>query len=92
MGLKYDEYRDHEFFKGVGCKECNNSGFRDRTGLFEVIEVNQHLKELISQRQSAVQLLRYLQEQRIPTIHEACLEKVLDGEVPIEEYIMVKMG
>jgi type IV pilus assembly protein PilB len=92
LGLDFERYKNHPFYKGAGCKACNNSGFRDRTGLFEVIEVNQALKELISQRQSSVTLIKYLKEQKVPTIAEACLAKVLAGEVPIEEYIMVNMG
>ncbi|NLI78832.1 MAG: Flp pilus assembly complex ATPase component TadA [Candidatus Riflebacteria bacterium] len=92
LGLDFETYKNHAFYKGAGCKSCNNSGFRDRTGLFEVIEVNQGLKELISQRQSAVGLLKHLREQKVPTIQEACLQKVLEGEVPIEEFIMVNMG
>jgi len=92
LGLDFEAYKNHQFFKGVGCKECNNSGFRDRTGIFEVIEVNQPLKELISQRQSSVALLKYLRSQKIPTIQDSCLNKVLEGEVPIEEYILVNMG
>lgn len=92
LGLDFERYKNHPFYKGAGCKACNNSGFRDRTGLFEVIEVNQPLKELISQRQSSVTLIKYLKEQKVPTIAEACLAKVLAGEVPIEEYIMVNMG
>ncbi len=92
LGLDVEAYKNHVFYKGTGCKECNNSGFRDRTGLFEVIEVNQQLKELISQRQSAVALIKHLRANKIPTITDACLSKVLSGEVPIEEYIMVNMG
>ncbi|HNW36709.1 MAG TPA: GspE/PulE family protein, partial [Candidatus Ozemobacteraceae bacterium] len=92
LGLDFEAYKNHRFYKGVGCKECNNSGFRDRTGIFEVIEVNQALKELISQRQSSVALLKFLRSQKIPTIQDSCLNKVLEGEVPIEEYILVNMG
>ncbi|HEY9072178.1 MAG TPA: ATPase, T2SS/T4P/T4SS family [Candidatus Ozemobacteraceae bacterium] len=92
LGLDFEAYKNHKFYKGMGCKECNNSGFRDRTGIFEVIEVNQSLKELISQRQSAVALLKHLRSQKIPTIQDSCLNKVLEGEVPIEEYILVNMG
>ncbi|HOY65697.1 MAG TPA: ATPase, T2SS/T4P/T4SS family [Candidatus Ozemobacteraceae bacterium] len=92
LGLDFEAYKNHKFYKGMGCKECNNSGFRDRTGIFEVIEVNQPLKELISQRQSSVALLKYLRSQKIPTIQDSCLNKVLEGEVPIEEYILVNMG
>lgn len=92
LGLDFEAYKNHAFYRGAGCKACNNSGFRDRTGIFEVIEVNPALKELISQRQSSVSLLKYLRSQKIPTIQDSCLNKVLEGEVPIEEYILVNMG
>ena len=92
LGLEFEKYKDHPFYKGLGCKSCNNSGFRDRTGLFEVIEVNQQIKELISQRQSAVALIKTLKVMKVSTIQEACLTKVLEGEVPIEEFMMVNMG
>lgn len=92
LGLDFETYKNHKFYKGAGCKACNNSGFRDRTGIFEVIEVNAALKELISQRQSSVALLKHLRAQKIPTLQDSCLKKVLEGEVPIEEFILVNMG
>ncbi|OQA04945.1 MAG: Type II secretion system protein E [bacterium ADurb.Bin374] len=92
LGLDFETYKNHKFYKGAGCKACNNSGFRDRTGIFEVIEVNPALKELISQRQSSVALLKHLRAQKIPTLQDSCLKKVLEGEVPIEEFILVNMG
>ncbi len=92
LGLDFETYKNHKFYKGAGCKACNNSGFRDRTGIFEVIEVNAALKELISQRQSSVALLKHLRSQKIPTLQDSCLNKVLEGEVPIEEFILVNMG
>lgn len=92
LGLDFEAYKNHKFYKGAGCKACNNSGFRDRTGIFEVIEVNAALKELISQRQSSIALLKHLRAQKIPTLQDSCLKKVLEGEVPIEEFILVNMG
>lgn len=92
LGLDFETYKNHKFYKGAGCKACNNSGFRDRTGIFEVIEVNAALKELISQRQSSIALLKHLRSQKIPTLQDSCLNKVIEGEVPIEEFILVNMG
>lgn len=92
LGLDTEKYKDHKFYHGVGCKACNQSGFRDRVGVFEVIDINQQLKELISQRQSSISLIKYLKANKVRTIQDACLEKVLIGEVPIEEFIMINMG
>ncbi|MBI3038940.1 type II/IV secretion system protein [bacterium] len=92
LQLDQEKYKNHKFFRGIGCKVCNNSGYRDRTGLFEVVEVNTELKEVIGQRQSTLQLFKFLRQQKITTIQDACLRKVLDGDVPVEEYINVNVG
>ena len=92
LGLPMEEVLKHKFYRGVGCQYCNNSGFRDRTGLFEVIEVTPELRDLIGQRRSPMELVSHLNEKNVKTIQNCCLEKVLEGEVPIEEYIMLNMG
>ena len=82
----------YTLYRGQGCKKCNNSGFRDRTGLYEVIEVNPELKEMISQRRTTIELHKYLRDHKVRTLSGCCLEKVLAGEVPVEEYITIHMG
>ncbi len=82
---------NQKFYKGVGCKKCNNSGYLDRTGIYEVVEVSADLKEIIGQRQSGLQLLKVLRDKKIETMQDSCRAKVLAGEVPIEEFIMMNM-
>jgi len=79
-------------YRGVGCKECKNSGFKDRTGLYEVVEITPELKDLISQRRTTSDLMQYLRKHKVKTLADCCLAKVLAGEVPIEEFIMINMG
>ncbi len=92
LGLEMKDLEGHTLYRGVGCKNCNNSGFRDRTGLYEVIEVNNDLKEMISQRKTTMELHRYLRDHKVRTLSGCCLDKVLAGEVPVEEYITIHMG
>ncbi len=92
LGLEMKDLEGHPLYRGVGCKDCNNSGFKDRTGLYEVVEVTPELKELIGQRRTSVELMQYLRKRKVKTLADCCLSKVLDGEVPIEEYIMINMG
>lgn len=92
LDMKMKDLEGYKLYRGVGCKNCNNSGFRDRTGLYEVIEVNPELKEMISQRRSTIELQKYLREHKVRTLSACCLEKVLAGDVPVEEYIMIHMG
>ncbi len=92
LGLEMKDLEGHPLYRGVGCKDCNNSGFKDRTGLYEVVEVTPELKELIGQRRTSTELMQYLRKRKVKTLADCCLSKVLDGEVPIEEYIMINMG
>jgi len=92
LGLEMKDLEGHPLYRGVGCKDCNNSGFKDRTGLYEVVEVTPELKELIGQRRTSGELMQYLRKRKVKTLADCCLSKVLDGEVPIEEYIMINMG
>jgi type IV pilus assembly protein PilB len=87
-----DVLKDTKLYRGMGCKKCNNSGFRDRTGLYEVIEIDQDLKELIGQRRPVNELVQHLRAKNVKTLSECCRTKVLAGEVPVEEYIMINMG
>lgn len=92
LGVEMDDLKENKLFRGMGCKHCNNSGFRDRTGLYEVIEVGHDLKELIGQRRPVTELIAYLRQKRVKTLADCCRSKVLAGEVPVEEYIMINMG
>ena len=92
LGIDADKLKDLSLYRGVGCKECNNSGFKDRTGLYEVVEITPELKDLISQRRTTSDLMQYLRKHKVKTLADCCLAKVLAGEVPIEEFIMINMG
>ncbi len=92
LGMEMAELEKHKLYRGQGCKNCNNSGFLDRTGLYEVIEVNHELRDLIGSRRSSTEMLAFLKSKHVKTLSECCLAKVLEGEVPMEEYIMINMG
>ncbi|MFZ5949058.1 MAG: GspE/PulE family protein [Candidatus Rifleibacteriota bacterium] len=92
LGLEIEDLSEHKLYRGMGCKHCNNSGFRDRTGLYEVIEVGHELKELIGQRRPVTELIAFLRQKKVKTLSDCCRSKVLAGEVPVEEYIMINMG
>jgi type IV pilus assembly protein PilB len=92
LGLEMKDLENSPLYRGMGCKECNNSGFRDRTGLYEVIEITPELKEMIGARRPNTELVSHLRRKKVKTLAECCLSKVLEGEVPIEEYIMINMG
>jgi type IV pilus assembly protein PilB len=70
-------------FKPVGCEHCHNSGYSGRVAIFEVIHIDNELKENIDQSQSKIQ--KILQEKEIKTLSSSALELFRRGETGLEE-------
>ena len=69
----------------VGCDKCNNTGYKGRVGLYEVMEVSEELRELILTGASAIELRRKAREEGMFTLRESGLCKVREGVTSIEE-------
>ncbi len=73
--------------KGKGCEKCNNTGFKGRVGLYEVMQVTDELKELILVGASGLELRRRAVEQGMIPLRESGLRKIKDGLTTIEEVV-----
>jgi type IV pilus assembly protein PilB len=71
--------------KGKGCEKCNNTGYKGRVGLYEVMEVTDELRELVLVGASALELRRKAIEEGMITLRQSGLRKVKDGLTSIEE-------
>ncbi len=88
LGEKYNVKFDLEgkyTYDAVGCQECNNSGYYERIGIFEVVSLNDTLKELIVNGASTIEIRKEaLQEGYKPIIVDG-INKVLDGITTLNE-------
>jgi type IV pilus assembly protein PilB len=73
--------------KGKGCEKCNNTGFKGRVGLYEVMEVGEEIRELILVGASALELRRKAVDEGMITLRRSGLLKVKDGVTTIEEIV-----
>src|SRR5215475_9938215 len=73
--------------KGKGCEKCNNTGFKGRVGLYEVMEVSEEIRELILVGASALELRRKAVDEGMITLRRSGLLKVKDGVTTIEEIV-----
>jgi type IV pilus assembly protein PilB len=71
--------------KGKGCEKCNNTGYKGRVGLYEVMEIAEELRELILVGASGLELRRKAVEEGMITLRRSGLHKVLEGVTTIEE-------
>jgi type IV pilus assembly protein PilB len=73
--------------RGRGCDKCNNTGFKGRVGLYEVMEITEELRELILIGASSLELRRKAVEEGMLTLRNSGLRKVKDGVTTIEEIV-----
>jgi type IV pilus assembly protein PilB len=73
--------------KGSGCERCNQTGYKGRLGLYEVMEITDELRELILVGASGLELKRKAVEEGMITLRRSGLRKVIDGITTIEEVV-----
>jgi type IV pilus assembly protein PilB len=73
--------------KGKGCEKCNNTGYKGRVGLYEVMEVTEELRELILVGASSLELRRKAVDEGMITLRRSGLRKVMDGMTSVEEVV-----
>jgi type IV pilus assembly protein PilB len=87
VGFKADEAKTLKTFKGTGCTTCNNTGYKGRIGLYEVMEITDEIRELILIGASALELRKKAIDDGMITLRESGLHKIRAGVTTIEEVV-----
>ena len=86
-GYAQDELKTTKIYHGKGCSICNKGGYKGRTGLYEVMEINDELRELILVGASALELKKKAVEQGMLTLRRSGLVKMALGMTTMEEVL-----
>jgi len=86
-GFTSEEAKTTKVYHGKGCSACNNSGYKGRLGLYEVMEINDELRELILVGASALELKKKSLDQGMITLRRSGLMKVAVGLATLEEVL-----
>ncbi len=84
-GYTPEESKRIKVFKGKGCNVCGNSGYKGRAGLYEVMEIDDEIRELILVGASALELKKKAIERGMITLRRSGLIKAMDGVTTLEE-------
>jgi type IV pilus assembly protein PilB len=87
IGFSATEARELKTYKGKGCKTCNNTGYKGRVGLYEVMEITDEIRELILIGASALELRKRAIEDGMITLRESGLHKIRNGVTTLEEVV-----
>jgi type IV pilus assembly protein PilB len=86
-GYSEEEAKTTKIYHGKGCSICNKGGYKGRTGLYEVMEINDELRELILVGASALELKKKAVEQGMLTLRKSGLVKMAAGLTTMEEVL-----
>jgi len=87
VGFTADEAKSLKTYKGKGCTTCNNTGYKGRIGLYEVLEITDEIRELILIGASALELRKKAVDDGMITLRESGLHKIRSGVTTIEEVV-----
>ena len=87
LGLTPEDVKGKQFYYGKGCQRCNNTGYRGRTGIFEIMTFNDEIRELIMNHASTNVLRTASQRAGMRLLRDAGLAALYDGVTTIDEVV-----
>ncbi|HEX5873966.1 MAG TPA: type IV-A pilus assembly ATPase PilB [Pyrinomonadaceae bacterium] len=87
VGFSAEEAKTIKTYKGKGCSTCNDTGYKGRIGLYEVMEITDEIRELILIGASALELRKKAVEDGMITLRESGLHKIRAGVTTPEEVV-----
>jgi len=86
--LGFEQSNAPTIFQPQGCESCNHLGYRGRIGIYEIIEIDDELRNMVHDGSSELQLETYARK-KTPSIREDGIRRVLSGDTSIEEVLRV---
>ncbi len=87
LGVSSHELGDKEFYTGRGCEVCDQSGYKGRRGLFELLDMSDPIRELVTDRAPTVVIKQKAIELGMNTLREDGLRNIYEGNTTIEEVL-----
>ena len=87
LGISQEEAKGLKFYKGEGCSECNGTGYKGRTGIYELLIMDERLRELVVKRDSLSTIRDAARNAGMKTLREDGIKKIIEGVTTVEEVL-----
>jgi len=87
LGVSSSDLGDKQFFTGGGCSACNNSGYKGRKGLYELLDISDPIRDLITEKAPTLVLKQKAIELGMVTLRDDGLRNIYDGDTTVEEVL-----
>ncbi len=91
LGVSKEELEGGNICRPVGCSECNNSGYKGRTGIHELLIVDQEIQELILKGATQMEIRKVAVKQGMKTMRQSAIDKLKAGLTSVDEVVRVTM-
>ncbi len=92
IGFSKEEAETIKCYKGKGCDVCNNTGYKGRIAIYEVMPVGDEMRELILEGASALEVKKTAMKLGMKTLRMSGLTKIKEGVTSVEEVLRVTFG
>ena len=87
LQLPVEQARKYKFYYGKGCARCNNGGYKGRIGLYELLNINDDIRDLIAANASTDEIRNMARTHGMTTLRESGLKLIFDGLTTIDEVV-----
>ncbi|MEI7684135.1 MAG: ATPase, T2SS/T4P/T4SS family [Planctomycetota bacterium] len=87
LNLKTENIQGKKFFYGRGCDRCNNSGYKGRCGIYELVVMNDELRDMVTAGSSTDQMREACRKNGMVSLREAGLKAIFNGQTTIDEIV-----
>ena len=81
--------RNTKIYKGSGCKSCDDTGYKGRTAIFELLPVTSAIKKLITSNANDMEIREVAFREGLVTLRQAAVAKMLEGVTTVDEVFSV---
>ena len=89
LGVEKD--KNLTLYRKVGCNKCNNTGYKGRVGIYEIMQVNKEIRELINRDASVEEITNAALKNGMKTLSKSAINVILKGNSTIEELLRVTL-
>jgi len=87
LNLRPEDVRGRRFFRGRGCENCNKSGYRGRMAIYEILQIDDDLRELIMKEASTNIIREHARKRGMRMLRETGLMAIYEGQTTIDEVV-----
>ncbi|MCH9057675.1 MAG: pilus assembly protein PilB, partial [Planctomycetes bacterium] len=87
LALRPEDIKGRRIFRGRGCDNCHKTGYRGRMAIFEILGMDDEIRDLVMHEASTTQIRDYARQQGMRMLRESGLMAIYEGQTTIDEVV-----